>query len=133
MKVLKYLSFLVLCCLSVTFASCDDDGISEIVQVPHSGQGQGQNPETKPVKPDESIEWDYPAAEWDKAGTILMHTPGEDGTFIEPENVDQMTEYILKTGKKTDEMKDKCRSYAVARYSLDTYYKKQMEIYEELL
>lgn len=78
MKVLKYLSFLVLCCLSVTFASCDDDGISEIVQVPHSGQGQGQTPETKPVKPDESIEWDYPAAEWDKAGTILMHTPGEE-------------------------------------------------------
>ena len=78
MKDLRHLSFLILCCLLATFSSCDDDGISVIAPAPHSGQGQGHIPETKPVKPNENIEWDYPAAEWDKAGIILMHTPGEE-------------------------------------------------------
>ena len=55
------------------------------------------------------------------------------GTFIDPENVDQMVEHILKTGKKSNKIKESCREYAVNRYSLDTYYKKQMEIYRELL
>ncbi len=55
------------------------------------------------------------------------------GKFVEPGNVDALEEVILAAGKKTEEMSIKCREYAKQRYSLDTYYEKQMNIYKELL
>ena len=55
------------------------------------------------------------------------------GVFVEPENTEELTEVILKTGKKSEEISSRCRAYALKRYSLDTYYDKQMEIYKELI
>lgn len=55
------------------------------------------------------------------------------GRFVPPGDVGALQVIAEKTGKKTKEMEDACRDYAVKRYSLDTYYDKQLEIYHDLL
>ena len=55
------------------------------------------------------------------------------GRFVEPGDIDDLEKIVHKTMKKTCKLADECRKYAVNRYSLDTYYDKQMEIYYNLL
>jgi glycosyltransferase involved in cell wall biosynthesis len=55
------------------------------------------------------------------------------GQFVKPCDVDAMAQIVSNTCKKDSAMVEACREYAVARYSLDTYYNKQILIYEELL
>lgn len=55
------------------------------------------------------------------------------GRFVLPEDINALQEIAEKTEKKTREMEGLCRDYAVRRYSLNTYYSKQLEIYHELL
>ena len=55
------------------------------------------------------------------------------GRFVEAGNVNELQKIVQNTSKKTELLKQECRSYAESRYSLDTYYRKQMEIYKELV
>lgn len=53
------------------------------------------------------------------------------GTFVEAGNVDQLAVEILGTTKKTPEMQNYCRGYALSRYSVETFCDKMLKIYEE--
>lgn len=53
------------------------------------------------------------------------------GTFVEAGNVDQLAAEILGTTKKTPEMQNYCREYALSRYSVETFCDKLIKIYEE--
>ncbi len=53
------------------------------------------------------------------------------GTFVEAGNVDQLVNEILKTEKKTSEMQNYCREYALSRYSVEIFCDKLLKIYEE--
>ncbi len=55
------------------------------------------------------------------------------GRFVNPKDVDAIMKSVLNTDKKTDNMKKMCREYALRRYSIDTYYDKQMNIYNEMV
>ena len=77
MKKTSILWLLLSCCLLATISSCDDD---EVLLVPGEQAGSRHHREkpTPPHKPEETIKWAYPMAEWARAGSILMHTPGEE-------------------------------------------------------
>lgn len=73
MKTFRYLFLVAVCCLAASLSSCDDDN----VLLPESKRYQEKKKEKpEPVTPITPTEWDYPVAEWAKAGSILMHTPG---------------------------------------------------------
>lgn len=55
------------------------------------------------------------------------------GIFVTSGNVDELAGKIQKVEKKTQEIIDRCRNYAVERYSIDTYYEKMKIVYEEML
>ncbi len=55
------------------------------------------------------------------------------GRFIKPGDLDEMSSVVCSTKKKDSDLVMECREYALRRYSIDTYYEKQMEIYEDLL
>ncbi len=54
------------------------------------------------------------------------------GEFIDV-NLGKLVEKLVKTGKKTSQLSEKCRKYAIERYSRETYANKMLEIYSELL
>lgn len=81
MKKLRIPKLLLTCCLLVTIASCSDDDVLVLQPNRHAGSGQHQTaptPDKPNDKPAEVIEWGYPVAEWAKAGSVLMHTPGDE-------------------------------------------------------
>ena len=51
----------------------------------------------------------------------------ETAIFVEPKNVDQMMEVVKKTGKKSQEIIDRCRDYAKKRYDNQMYFEKLLE------
>lgn len=53
------------------------------------------------------------------------------GTFIEAGNVEQLEAEIFRTSKKTVEIQNYCRKYALSRYSVETFCDKMLKIYEE--
>ena len=53
------------------------------------------------------------------------------GSFIEPGNVDQLVEEVRKTEKKSIDIQQYCREYALSRYSVETFCDKMLRIYEE--
>ena len=55
---------------------------------------------------------------------------GQLGVFVEPENVDELARIVGDTKKKSSDMVQKCREYAIARYSPSVYIKKMIKIYE---
>ena len=66
-----HLSLLFACTIGF-FASCGDDDV--VLLGPDSPTSRPQHHATHPTP--QPTEWDYPIAEWAKAGSILMHTPG---------------------------------------------------------
>ncbi|MBO7417338.1 MAG: hypothetical protein J6U14_00150 [Bacteroidaceae bacterium] len=78
MKRKSFLWLLLSCCLLATFSSCDDDEVLVLEPGRHAGSGQHHNTPATPDKPAEVKEWAYPVSEWARAGSILMHTPGEE-------------------------------------------------------
>lgn len=55
------------------------------------------------------------------------------GQFVEPRNVDQLAEVVLHTRKKTTDIQEKCREYAIKRYSPEVSGKRMIEIYQEMI
>lgn len=55
------------------------------------------------------------------------------GYFVEAGNISELGKALLVKEKKTQEVVEQCREYAVKRYSPETYYKKMIKIYEDLL
>lgn len=55
------------------------------------------------------------------------------GTFFEPEDKDKIEEFIKTLNTKDEKVISSCREYALHRYSLSTYYNKQLAVYEEML
>lgn len=53
------------------------------------------------------------------------------GSFIEPGNLDQLVREMEKTEKKSKDMQQYCRKYALSRYSVETFCDKMIKIYEE--
>ena len=54
------------------------------------------------------------------------------GVFVESGNVDALAKQVNKVQKKTQDVINACREYAISRYSPETYYQKMIQIYEEL-
>ena len=69
---------LLCCCFLTTISSCDDDDVLVLAPSRHAGSDQQHNIPTAPDRPAVVTEWTYPVSEWAKAGSILMHTPGEE-------------------------------------------------------
>ena len=74
----NFLLPLLCCCLLATISSCDDDDVLISVPSRHAGSDQQQHTPTTPDRPADATEWAYPSSEWAKAGSILMHTPGQE-------------------------------------------------------
>lgn len=55
------------------------------------------------------------------------------GKFFNPKDKKNILKYIESLSRKTPEMEEKCREYAVSRYSKETYTNKQISLYEEIL
>ena len=53
-------------------------------------------------------------------------------TLVEPSNVSQLVDVIMKTQKKTKEVIELCRNYAVERYDNKKYHERLIEIAESL-
>lgn len=53
------------------------------------------------------------------------------GTFIEAGNADQLVAEVSRTLKKTVEIQNYCREYALSRYSVETFCDKMLKIYAE--
>ena len=53
-------------------------------------------------------------------------------TFVEPKNVEQMKEVVLKTKKKTQETINTCRKYAEKRYDSQDYFQRLFECCKEI-
>lgn len=58
--------------------------------------------------------------------------PAPINTLVEPRNVDQLVEVVLKTKKKDRNIVEMCRDYAVKRYDNELYHKRLIEIGESL-
>lgn len=54
------------------------------------------------------------------------------GHFVTPFDIHLMADYVRKTGKKDSRLIQKCRDYAVKRYSPSVYYKKMLDIYRDM-
>ena len=73
------LFWLVLCgCILTTISSCDDDDVLVLAPSRHAGSDQQHHIPTTPDRPAVVTECAYPSAEWARAGSILMHTPGQE-------------------------------------------------------
>lgn len=53
-------------------------------------------------------------------------------TLVEPKNVDQLYDVVIKTGKKTCEIINICRDYAIKRYSSKHYFEKLQKVLEQI-
>lgn len=53
-------------------------------------------------------------------------------TLVEPTNVEQLVDVIMKTKKKTNDVIELCRNYAVNRYDNKKYHQRLIEIAESL-
>ncbi len=53
--------------------------------------------------------------------------PREIVELVETKNVDQMYQYVVNIGKKSRELSQKCRDYAIKRYDRRLYYKRLLE------
>ena len=56
-----------------------------------------------------------------------------EGTFVQTGNIDAMLEKILDVGRKDIKTQERCRKYAMERYSLNVYTEKMMKIYKNKL
>ena len=54
------------------------------------------------------------------------------GTFVEPKNVDALAEVVRRTKKKTKDIIDTCRNYALARYDCREYNRRLIKIAENI-
>lgn len=52
----------------------------------------------------------------------------EHGTFVEPNNPEELARVVLNTPKKTTDIIDSCRKYAESRYDSVEYYKKLSQL-----
>ena len=52
------------------------------------------------------------------------------GFFIEPYNIEHLAEKIKNIKKKDYEISQKCRNYAVTRFSTEVFIKKMLSVYE---
>ena len=68
---------------------------------------------------------------WKVYGNEKM-APPEIATFVTPTNLDEMAAVVDKLEKKSEDMINKCREYAVKRYDNQAYFEKLMKIGEEL-
>ncbi len=68
---------------------------------------------------------------WKVYGNEKM-APPEIATFVTPTNLDEMAAVVDKLEKKSEDMINKCREYAVKRYDNQAYFDKLMKIGEEL-
>jgi len=55
------------------------------------------------------------------------------GRFVDVGDIDALHKIILENGKKDKNLSEKCRDYAVKRYSGKAYYSKTIDIYNRLL
>ena len=105
MKRKSILWLLLSCCLLTTVSSCDDDDVLLSEPGRHAGGNKQHNIPAVTNRPAENIEWGYPVAEWARAGSILMHTPGDelfDGV-IHP--IAGLFEHYFDVDKAADEHK----------------------------
>lgn len=55
------------------------------------------------------------------------------GLFVDNENTEELCQAVASVKKKTPVMRQKCREYALKRYSPEIYYKKMLKIYNEMI
>ena len=79
----------------------------------------------------ESLACGTPLLCWKIYGNEKM-APPEIATFVTPTNLDEMAAVVDKLEKKSKDMINKCREYAVKRYDNQAYFEKLMKIGEEL-
>lgn len=54
------------------------------------------------------------------------------GTFVANENTEELCQAITRVKKKTTSIRNECREYALKRYSPEVYYRKMLQIYDEM-
>ncbi len=64
---------------------------------------------------------------------VMDCAPNEFGRYVPIGNVEKLAEAVLNTKKKTQEVVERVRSYAVSQFSPELVYKKQVDIYYQLL
>ena len=79
----------------------------------------------------DSLACGTPVIGFDNTG-IPYVAEGTQGVFVESGNVGELAKQINKVQKKTSDVINACRKYAVSRYSPETYYQKMIQIYEEM-
>ena len=79
----------------------------------------------------EALSCGTPLLCWKVYGNEKM-APPEIATFVTPTNLDEMAAVVDKLEKKSEDMINKCREYAVSRYDNQAYFEKLMKIGEEL-
>ena len=79
----------------------------------------------------EALSCGTPLLCWKVYGNEKM-APPEVATFVTPTNLDEMAAVVDKLEKKSEDMINKCREYAVKRYDNQAYFEKLMKIGEEL-
>ena len=79
----------------------------------------------------EALSCGTPLLCWKVYGNEKM-APPEIATFVTPTNLDEMAAVVDKLEKKSEDMINKCREYAVKRYDNQAYFEKLMKIGEEL-
>ena len=57
--------------------------------------------------------------------------PNPLGKYVTSEDINELINVVNETKKKTKEISENCRKYAVERYSEDVFFKKMLEIYEK--
>ncbi len=55
------------------------------------------------------------------------------GIYVEPRNVKQLAEVVTKTTKKSKDISDRCREYALKRYSPEVSGNKMLALYNNML
>ena len=66
-------------------------------------------------------------------GGVVDCAPNEFGTYVPIGNLDEMAKAVMNCRKKTQSDIDSIRAYAVGRFSPETIYKKQVDIYTSLI
>lgn len=79
----------------------------------------------------EALSCGTPLLCWKIYGNEKM-APPEIATFVTPTNLDEMAAVVGKLEKKSEDMINKCREYAVKRYDNQAYFEKLMKIGEAL-
>ncbi len=88
-------------------------------------------PDTMPNTCLEALACGTPLLCWKVYGNEKM-APPEIATFVTPTNLDEMAAVVDKLEKKSEDMINKCREYAVKRYDNQAYFEKLMKIGEKL-